>query len=131
MGKETCIRKYAAYDKAVKALNVPVQEIANAIELRDVDKLKQLNGIGARTAQKIIATLEGKMNKFALIRKTDRKKIPVEDDFSTLVLEVLVQQLGHKTSDAKHKIEEAFRRNASIATPEQLFEEVYRGETNS
>jgi Holliday junction DNA helicase RuvA len=46
--------------KAVKALNVSVRDIANAIETGDLGKLKQLKGIGARTAQKIIATLAGK-----------------------------------------------------------------------
>ena len=57
--------------KAVKALDVPIRDIANAIELGDVALLKGLKGIGARTAQKIVATLQGKVTKFALIRKTD------------------------------------------------------------
>ena len=61
--------------KAVKALNVPIREIARAIESKNVDALKQLKGIGNRTAQKIIATLEGKMDKFALIRKSEKKEI--------------------------------------------------------
>ena len=66
--------------KAVKALGVPVREVARAIENRDVHSLTQLKGIGTRTAQKIIATLEGKMGKFALIRKTEKKEIPVVED---------------------------------------------------
>jgi Holliday junction DNA helicase RuvA len=62
--------------KAVKALGVPVREVARAIENRDVHSLTQLKGIGTRTAHKIIATLEGKMGKFALIRKAEKKEIP-------------------------------------------------------
>jgi Holliday junction DNA helicase RuvA len=114
--------------KAVKALSIPVREVARAIENRDVDILSQLKGIGTRTAQKIIATLEGKMGKFALIRKEEKREIPTVEDFSEQVLDVLVNQLGHKTSNAKRMIAEALKRNSSISTPEQLFEEVYRGE---
>ncbi len=114
--------------KAVKALSIPVREVAGAIENRDVHRLTQLKGIGKRTAQKIIATLEGKMGKFALIRKEEKKEIEVVEDFSEQVYEVLVKQLGHKTSDAKRMIGDAFKRNQAITTPEQLFEEVYRGE---
>jgi Holliday junction DNA helicase RuvA len=112
--------------KAVKALNIPIHDIANAIELKDVSRLKQLKGIGERTAQKIIATLEGKMDKFALIRKTDREETPLYTDFSRQVLDLLVARLGHNTANAKRMIAEAIKRNNSISTPEELFEEVYR-----
>ncbi len=114
--------------KAVKALNIPVREIARAIESKDVAKLKQLKGIGERTARKIIATLEGKMDKFALIRKTEDVAVPVEDDLAKQVLDVLIVQLGHRTADAKRMIAEAMERNKAITTAEELFEEVYRGE---
>jgi Holliday junction DNA helicase RuvA len=114
--------------KAVKALGVPVREVERAIENRDVHRLTQLKGIGTRTAQKIIATLEGKMGKFALIRKTEKKEIPVVEDFSEQVLQVLVNQLGHRTADAKRMINNALERNGDIGTPEELLDEVYRGE---
>lgn len=114
--------------KAVKALSIPVREVARAIENRDVNSLTRLKGIGKRTAQKIIATLEGKMGKFALIRKEEKKEIQVVEDFSEQVYEVLVKQLGHKMSDAKRMISDALKRNRAITTPEELFEEVYRGE---
>jgi Holliday junction DNA helicase RuvA len=114
--------------KAVKALNVPVRDIARAIESKDIPKLKQLKGIGDRTARKIIATLEGKMNKFALICELEKVKAPVVEDFSKQVLDVLILQLGHKRSHAKKLIDQAMKRNRAIATPEELFEEVYRGE---
>ncbi|MGD9240866.1 MAG: OB-fold domain-containing protein [Desulfobacterales bacterium] len=114
--------------KAVKALGVPVREVARAIENRDVHSLTQLKGIGTRTAQKIIATLEGKMGKFALIRKAEKKEIPVVEDFSEQVLQVLVHQLGHRTADARRMINGALKRNSAIRTPEELLEEVYRGE---
>lgn len=118
--------------KAVKALNIPVREIARAIEGKDVARLEQLKGIGKRTAQKIIAALEGKMSKFALIRQNDQddqKESPPLQDFTKQVLDVLIHQLGHKNTEAKKLVAEAMKRNHSISTPEELFEEVYRGET--
>ena len=114
--------------KAAKALNISIREIARAIETRNVSRLKKLKGIGTRTAQKIIATLEGRMGKFALIREDERPQTVPLEDFTVQVLEVLVSQLGHKTPDAKKMITEAMDRNPSISTPEELFEEVYRGE---
>lgn len=116
--------------KAVKALTLPVRDIANAIESNDIGKLKQLKGIGPRTAQKMVATLQGKVSKFALIRKTERPVKTGPEDIVQPVLEVLVSQLGHRPADAKRMVAEAFKRNIDIVSPEQLFDEVYRGEHN-
>jgi holliday junction DNA helicase RuvA len=114
--------------KAVKALDVPIRDIANAIESGDVSLLKTLKGIGARTAQKIVATLQGKVSKFALIRKTDTVQREEVKDVSEPVLDVLVNQLGHRPADAKRMVRQAFERKPEIATPEELFDEVYKGE---
>jgi holliday junction DNA helicase RuvA len=116
--------------KAAKALSVSIRDIARAIEARDVGKLKGLKGIGNRTAQKIIATLEGKMEKFTLIRGEEREVIEKVEDFREKVLEVLVVQLGHKPGDAKRMVAEALERDPDIATPEALFDEVYRAEAD-
>ena len=114
--------------KAVKALTIPVREIAGAIEERDVGLLTQLKGIGNRTAQKIIATLEGKMGKFALIRREESPITSSVEDFNQQVFDVLVKQLGHRSADAKQMLTKALKRNSAISTAEELFEEVYRGE---
>ena len=113
--------------KAVKALNIPVNEIAAAIESKDAGRLKQLKGIGARTAEKIIATLKGKVDKFVLTTSDEPEKIQIAEDISTQMLNVLVSQLGHKGNDAKRMIAEAVKRNRNISTFEELFKEVYRG----
>ena len=117
--------------KAAKALTISIREIARAIETNDVGTLKQLKGIGTRTAQKIVATLKGRVEKFALIRKEediDTLDITRVGEFTIQVLEVLVNQLGHKTADAKVLINKALERQPSISTPGDLFDEVYRGE---
>jgi len=114
--------------KAVKAMNMPVRDIARAIESGDVAALRRLNGVGSRTAQKIVATLSGKMDKFALIREGETSPAIPLGDFVQLVLDVLTNQLGHKTADAKRMISSAMDRNPAIGTPEELFDEIYRGE---
>lgn len=113
--------------KAVKALNVPISEIAGAIEAKDIAKLKLLKGIGTRTANKIVATLQGKMNKFVWAGAIETADSSPVNDLVGPVLEVLVSQLGYKNSDANQLIVDAINRNRSISTPEELFEEVYRG----
>jgi Holliday junction DNA helicase RuvA len=118
--------------KAVKALNISVGDIAHAIESGDVKTLKQLNGIGARTAHKIVASLQGKMNKFALIRsEKEAAAVPVDEDFVQMVMDVLVSQLGYKTTDARQMIAAAIKRDTSIVTAEQLFDEIYRAQRES
>lgn len=112
---------------AVRALMRPVREIAGSIEEKDTRALRQLKGIGERKAEKIIATLKGKVAKYALMPEVE---MPVEavEDFRKEVEEVLVTQLGHKVPEARKLIEEATKRNPRISSSEELFEEVYRGQ---
>ena len=117
--------------KAAKAMTVSVREIARSIESRDAAALKRLSGIGSRTAQKIIATLEGKMDKFMLTDEPIRKVSGPVEDFSKQVLEVMTEQLGHRPGAARQMIAAALNRNDNILTAEELFEEVYRGESSS
>jgi Holliday junction DNA helicase RuvA len=113
--------------KAVKALNRPISDIADAIESNNAGVLKDLKGVGARTAQKIIATLGGKMGKFVLFPGEANPTPRMPEEFVEKVLDVLVEQLGHKTAEAKLMVAEALDRNNAIATPEELFDEIYRG----
>ncbi len=114
--------------KAVRALTRPMNDIAASIESGDVNSLKALKGIGNRTAQKIIATLKGKMGKFALMRETEEPETAIDEDLEQQVVNVLVQQLGHKMAEARQLVRKALRSNPSITTPEELFEEVYRAQ---
>lgn len=114
--------------KAIKALNLPIRDIARAIESKNMEALKRLNGIGQRTAAKIIATLCGKMGKFGLIRENEIDASPPVGDFCNQVAGVLIEQLGHKMTEAKKMVDAAMKRKPLISNPEDLFDEVYRGE---
>ncbi|MGE3851439.1 MAG: Holliday junction branch migration protein RuvA [Planctomycetota bacterium] len=56
--------------KAARAMAMPVSRIAQAIERADERTLKGLPEIGPKTARKIIAELQGKVGKYALLRET-------------------------------------------------------------
>jgi holliday junction DNA helicase RuvA len=112
---------------AIKALVRSAREIAHWIEEKDIKALRQLKGIGERKAEKIVATLRGKVAKYALIPET---VLPLgeAEDFRKEVEYVMITQLGHKMIEARKMINEAMKRNAAIASSEELFEEVYRGQ---
>ena len=125
--------------KAVKAMEKPVSDIAKAIEKKDVAFLSSLKGIGKRTAQKIIASLHGKAGDFVLVKEG----VPVETsgkedntvsvslrNIADQVTDVLVGQLGYNSVMAGRMIIEALDRNNSIKTPEDLFDEVFKGNDN-
>ncbi len=113
---------------ASKALTMPVSVIAKAIEERDTTTIQKLKGVGKRKADMIVSELNGKAGKFALMRdKAVPHAAPLPDDLSKQVIEVLVKQLGHNRGDAVKLVDTAFERTPDIATPEELFEEVYRG----
>ena len=113
--------------KALNAISVvPVPHIARAIADRDVKALRAMKGIGETTAKKMIAELEGRAAKYALLPE-DASPISEESlDFKVEVRETLVKQLGFKPIEAQKAIDDAVNRNASIASAEDLFDEVLK-----
>jgi len=120
---------------AARALVAPVPEIADAIVRKDERFLRRLPGIGPQKCRNIIAQLEGKVAKYALIPRTEPPKPPAVgedgDEIRTVVREVLVRQLGLRSGEADQAIREALARRPEINTPEALFEEIYRARRGS
>jgi len=120
---------------AARALAAPVAELAAAIARQDEKYLRALPGIGPQKAKNIVAQLQNKVAKFALAREGARVE-PVSvsaaptdaDGLREMVWEILVKQLGHRPSEASQLITDALRRRPAPATPEELFDEIYRGE---
>ena len=113
---------------AAKALTMPIRTIARAIEERDITTLTKLSGVGRTKAEKIAATLAGKVAKFALIQVEERElpeAVPT-DELRAQVIEVLTSQLGYKRSEAVAMVDEVLTENPGIQTPEELFDAVYR-----
>lgn len=113
---------------AVRALSMPIAEIAQAIDSGNLDFLKSLPGIGQQRAKEIIAKLQGKMAKFGLIQGGRAKEGVMGQpgmDLSEEALEVLLQ-LQYKKDEAKEMIRKAFARKSGMKDVEEILNEVYR-----
>jgi Holliday junction DNA helicase RuvA len=125
--------------KAAKAMEHPVSTIARAIETKDVAFLATLKGIGKRSAQKIVAALHGKAGLFVkgeggVNAVAGGGDVQVRSGSIQVVIDqvvgVLTGQLGHTTGAAKAMVAGALERNPEITTPEDLFDEVYKGDAS-
>jgi len=121
--------------KAVKAMDRPVSDIAQAIENRDEKMLATLKGIGKRTAQKIIAALHGKVSMFVMgtpgtggdaLGISVQEGGGISDQVSAQVVDVLVQQLGYVAPIARKMVALAIAETPDMSTPEELFDAVIR-----
>jgi Holliday junction DNA helicase RuvA len=119
---------------AARALAAPVAELAAAIARQDEKYLRALPGIGPQKAKNIVAQLQAKVGKFALAREGAEPATPPRpaavdaEGLRELVWEVLVKQLGHRPSEASQLITDALRRRPDAQSPEELFDEIYRGQ---
>ena len=114
---------------AVRALSQPIADIAVAIDGADLAYLKSLPGIGEQRAKEIIAKLQGKMGKFALMRHENGAvkgaKIPAPEGAQAEALEILLQ-LQYKRDEAKEMLRKVFSRKPELSTAEEILNEVYR-----
>mgnify|MGYP001226337833 FL=1 len=112
--------------KAVSALIFPVAIVSQAIEDEDISVLNQMPGIGARAAQKMIATLKGKLIDIISESRTtnvsDTKNYVLRDD----IVEILVG-LGFKESDAIVKINDVISNKPEIKDDlEEIIREIFK-----
>jgi Holliday junction DNA helicase RuvA len=121
--------------KAARALTMSVSTIAEAIESGNTGLLRQLPGIGDRTAQKMVATLRGKVAEEALLRD-EGFFAPAETaalDANAVredSIEILTS-LGYRRVEAANKVDAAIKRSPELAAPEDVIREVYRAERSA
>jgi len=112
---------------AMKALNQPISLIAKAIDESDVGFLTSLPGIGQQRAREIVAKLQNKVGKFALIQDGSQKKErPKTDDNVVEEATAVLMQLEYKKQEAQNMIKKALERAANPGSTEELLNEVYR-----
>ena len=115
---------------AARALVLPIADIAEAIVRKDERFLRRLPGIGPQKCRNIVAQLEGKVAKYALLPRPDASPpLPsgeAGDGVRVLVRDILVRQMGLRPGEADQAIRDALLRRPEIDTPEALFEEIYR-----
>jgi holliday junction DNA helicase RuvA len=96
------------------------------IEQQDAKGLSTLPGIGAATAEKIIATLRRKMPRFALLVRREapgtepQKPGVVDETFQALLV------LGHNEADARRLIESALATGQKFKDTESMIQGIYQ-----
>jgi len=117
--------------KAAKAMNVSVSTIARAIEQEDRAALTRLPGIGARGADKIIASLRGKvvaeasMHDGAIEKPVDTARLERDRVLADAI--ETIAALGFPRADARRWVEDAHTREPSLQSVEALTLAVLRG----
>ncbi|MFA6472074.1 MAG: Holliday junction branch migration protein RuvA [Candidatus Latescibacterota bacterium] len=115
--------------KALRALVVPVKDVAKAIELNDVGTLKRLPEIGNKTAQKIVMELKGKVAQFAFLPE---EKIPEAYGTSDMAEEYMAEafqillQLQYSDDEAREMIRRTAKAVPEINTSEKLIQEIFK-----
>lgn len=112
---------------ALRALSVPVGEIAQAIESKDSRALVKLDGIGKRTAELIIAELAGKTQKFAttqagqaIAAHAARYSQNEEDAISAMMA------LGERRPEAERLLERVKHQAPDLRATDALLREMLR-----
>ena len=116
--------------KALRALAIPVGEIASAIALKDARKLATLPSIGKRAAEQIIAELHGKVEAFATSGSGARPGGGVAEvsslpDYEMQAIEVLVK-LGERRPEAETWVQRVAAADPTIKDAQKLVQGVYR-----
>jgi holliday junction DNA helicase RuvA len=119
--------------KALKALVRPVKEIADAIQRMDSKWLTTLPGVGAATAEQIIATLRRKVTKFALMAppagETADSTAAAATGVDGNVLEDAYQALvsvGHSPIDARNRLDRVLATGRTFKSAEDVLVEIYK-----
>ncbi len=112
--------------KALKCLVRPMNEIALAIERGDTAFLEGLPYVGAKTAERIVTELRGKMAKFALARAGEPLSIE-EQSTSDLRLEALqvLEQLGLTRAEAQRSVSEILARHKNLKSVDDFLRRLF------
>ena len=118
---------------AMSAFARPVSTIASAIESANYTLLQTLPGVGKQRARDLVATLQGKVAKFALMQDADldRRAVPgAASDVAGEALQLLIM-LGHKRADAERMVSQALVVEPAAPDAESLVRVIYRRQQES
>lgn len=110
--------------KGLRTMTVPTGDIADAIEARNVSALSKLPGIGRRTAEKVIAQLNGKLTGFHTGR-APQAAVSVEGTFQAEAIDALVQ-LGYRRAEAEDLVGRTLAAGSKANSAETLVQDCFR-----
>ena len=120
--------------KALKALVRPAKEVADAIHRQDSKWLTSLPGVGASTAEKIVATLKRKVTRYAMAPTPKVKEGGApEEPTPTAVVEANVLEeayealcaLGHSPIEARNRLDKVMATGKTFASAEEVLRFIY------
>lgn len=106
----------------------PVSTLAVAIETNNTSLLKSLPGVGPQKVRDIVATLQGKLAKFALMQDADldkRAASVIHGDVADDAVQLLTL-LGHKRAEAERMVHDAITADPNAPDAESLVRVIYR-----
>ena len=109
---------------ALQLFAVPMATLARAIEDNDQKALMKLPGVGRQRARELVAALQGKVAKFALLAE-EEAPTPLVTDVISEAMEIL-QSLGYSRSEAQRMIDAALERLPKPSSTEELIRTVYQ-----
>lgn len=110
---------------ALKAFDKPVAHIARAIEEADAAFLKSLAGIGPQKAKQIIAALQGKVGRFALLQTEEKHQKPKADEVIQEAKQVL-KRLQYSAKEIDEMVKKVLDVKPDISKVEDLLNEIYK-----
>ncbi|MBD3245917.1 MAG: hypothetical protein GF333_02800 [Candidatus Omnitrophica bacterium] len=110
---------------ALRAFDKPVSFIARAIEEGNVSALKTLAGIGTQKAKQIVAHLQGKVGRFALIKGEEYRKDKIKQEILDEAREIL-KRLQYGSREAEDMVRKAKEIRTDYENVEELLNEIYR-----
>jgi len=109
---------------ALQLFAVPMPTLARAIEDNDQKALMKLPGVGRQRARELVAALQGKVAKFALLAE-EEAPAPLVTDVVSEALEIL-ESLGYTRTEAQRMIDAALERLPKPSSVEELIRTVYQ-----
>jgi len=116
--------------KAMKAFVRPIKEIADAIQRQDNKWLTTLPGVGASTAEQIVATLRRKVTKYALMASGSTEAAAsgsvnvdgnvLEDAYQALL------SVGHNPLEARDRLDKVLAGDKTYKTVEEILLAIYQ-----
>jgi Holliday junction DNA helicase RuvA len=122
--------------KALKAMVRPIKEIADAIQRQDSKWLTTLPGVGAATAEQIIATLRRKVTKYALMTPAAEEAPDGTAPAAATVVDGNVMEdvyqallsVGHSPQEARNRLDKVLAAGRPFKSVEEVLLEIYKGQ---
>jgi Holliday junction DNA helicase RuvA len=113
--------------KALKALGRPIKEIAEAIQRQDHRWLSTLPGVGAATAEKIVATLRKKVTRFSMLPDSvgsAASPMSISGPVLTEALDALMA-LGMSPVEARNRLDKFLASGEPVTTVEEILPKLF------